>query len=221
MKSPIPPATSTSSRTRPAQPPGRRCRQQQLRLRRPQCGARLSQNIGSVSAVIADGVSNESMVRGTRRRPPSSGRQLGRDDAASGRLRRRVCVAVGPDGGDSRADDPAVGYVLTGLGITVGFHRLFTHRSFQTYAPVRYAFAVLGEMAVEGPSSPGSQTIASITSSGTGPATRTARMLTTATVSSRDYRVCGTRIRAGCSTTTRPRTATVTRRISSTTEGYG
>ncbi len=44
----------------------------------------------------------------------------------------------------------AVGYVLTGVGITVGYHRLFTHRSFQTYRPVRYAFAVLGQMAVEG-----------------------------------------------------------------------
>jgi stearoyl-CoA desaturase (delta-9 desaturase) len=44
----------------------------------------------------------------------------------------------------------AVGYVLTGVGITVGYHRLFTHRSFETYGPVRYAFAVLGGMAVEG-----------------------------------------------------------------------
>ena len=45
----------------------------------------------------------------------------------------------------------AVGYVLTGFGITVGFHRLFTHRSFETFRPVRYVFAVLGQMAVEGP----------------------------------------------------------------------
>ena len=44
----------------------------------------------------------------------------------------------------------AVGYLLTGVGITVGYHRLFTHRSFETYRPVRYAFAVLGQMAVEG-----------------------------------------------------------------------
>jgi stearoyl-CoA desaturase (Delta-9 desaturase) len=43
-----------------------------------------------------------------------------------------------------------VGYVLTGAGITVGFHRLFTHRSFQTYAVVRYAFAILGQMGVQG-----------------------------------------------------------------------
>jgi stearoyl-CoA desaturase (Delta-9 desaturase) len=45
----------------------------------------------------------------------------------------------------------AVGYVLTGLGITVGFHRLLTHRAFDTYRPVRYALAVLGTMAVQGP----------------------------------------------------------------------
>jgi stearoyl-CoA desaturase (delta-9 desaturase) len=42
-------------------------------------------------------------------------------------------------------------YVLTGLGITVGFHRLLTHRAFQAPKPVEYAFAVLGSMAVEGP----------------------------------------------------------------------
>ena len=44
----------------------------------------------------------------------------------------------------------AVGYALTGVGITVGFHRLFTHRSFETYRVVRYLFAIFGEMAAEG-----------------------------------------------------------------------
>jgi stearoyl-CoA desaturase (Delta-9 desaturase) len=42
-------------------------------------------------------------------------------------------------------------YLLTALGITVGFHRLLTHRSFQTSKPIEYAFAVLGSMAVQGP----------------------------------------------------------------------
>jgi stearoyl-CoA desaturase (delta-9 desaturase) len=42
-------------------------------------------------------------------------------------------------------------YVLTGLGITVGYHRLLTHRAFQTSKPVQYAFAILGSMAVQGP----------------------------------------------------------------------
>ena len=44
----------------------------------------------------------------------------------------------------------AIGYLLTGVGVTVGYHRLFTHRAFETSRPVRYAFAVLGHMAVEG-----------------------------------------------------------------------
>ncbi len=42
-------------------------------------------------------------------------------------------------------------YLLTAIGITVGFHRLLTHRSFQTSKPVEYVFAVLGSMAVQGP----------------------------------------------------------------------
>ena len=45
----------------------------------------------------------------------------------------------------------AIMYVLTGLGITVGFHRLFTHRSFKTTKPVRAILAALGSMAIEGP----------------------------------------------------------------------
>ncbi len=39
---------------------------------------------------------------------------------------------------------------LTGIGITVGYHRLFTHRSFETYSWVQFVFAVLGSMAVQG-----------------------------------------------------------------------
>jgi len=45
----------------------------------------------------------------------------------------------------------AVMYLLTAVGITVGFHRLLTHRSFQTSKPIEYLFAVLGSMAVQGP----------------------------------------------------------------------
>jgi stearoyl-CoA desaturase (Delta-9 desaturase) len=40
---------------------------------------------------------------------------------------------------------------LAGFGITVGFHRLFTHRSFKTTRPLRALFAILGSAAVEGP----------------------------------------------------------------------
>ncbi len=45
----------------------------------------------------------------------------------------------------------AVMYLLTAIGITVGFHRLLTHRSFQTSKRAEYTFAVLGSMAVQGP----------------------------------------------------------------------
>jgi stearoyl-CoA desaturase (delta-9 desaturase) len=44
-----------------------------------------------------------------------------------------------------------VTYLLTGLGITVGFHRLFTHRSFKTGPMMRALLAALGSAAVEGP----------------------------------------------------------------------
>ena len=42
-------------------------------------------------------------------------------------------------------------YSITGFGITVGYHRMLTHRAFSTSKPVEYAFAVAGCMAVEGP----------------------------------------------------------------------
>lgn len=44
----------------------------------------------------------------------------------------------------------AVFYVITGMGITAGFHRLFTHRSFTANRPLRIALAVAGSMAFEG-----------------------------------------------------------------------
>jgi stearoyl-CoA desaturase (delta-9 desaturase) len=42
-------------------------------------------------------------------------------------------------------------YLAFGLGVTVGFHRLFTHRSFKTTRTLRLLFAVLGSAAIEGP----------------------------------------------------------------------
>jgi stearoyl-CoA desaturase (delta-9 desaturase) len=45
----------------------------------------------------------------------------------------------------------AIVYPLTGLGITVGFHRHLTHRAFKAKKPVRAALAILGSAAVEGP----------------------------------------------------------------------
>lgn len=42
-------------------------------------------------------------------------------------------------------------YVATGLGVTVGYHRFFTHRSFKAPRWVAVVMAALGSMAVEGP----------------------------------------------------------------------
>ena len=42
-------------------------------------------------------------------------------------------------------------YGATAFGITIGYHRLLTHRAFETHRPVKYLFAVLGSMAVQGP----------------------------------------------------------------------
>jgi stearoyl-CoA desaturase (delta-9 desaturase) len=47
--------------------------------------------------------------------------------------------------------DFAIMYLLTGLGVTVGFHRLFTHRAFKTFPAMRFVLAVLGSAAIEGP----------------------------------------------------------------------
>jgi stearoyl-CoA desaturase (Delta-9 desaturase) len=44
----------------------------------------------------------------------------------------------------------AVMYVLIGFGVTVGFHRLFTHRSFDAKPWLRATLAVLGSMSVQG-----------------------------------------------------------------------
>jgi stearoyl-CoA desaturase (Delta-9 desaturase) len=41
-------------------------------------------------------------------------------------------------------------YLLTAVGVTVGFHRLLTHRSFQTYPWLERTFAVMGSLSVQG-----------------------------------------------------------------------
>ncbi len=43
-----------------------------------------------------------------------------------------------------------VGWLTTGCGITIGFHRLLTHRSFETYRWLRLIFMALGALSVEG-----------------------------------------------------------------------
>jgi stearoyl-CoA desaturase (delta-9 desaturase) len=41
-------------------------------------------------------------------------------------------------------------YLLTGIGVTMGYHRLLTHRSFQTYRIVEYVLTLLGSLAHQG-----------------------------------------------------------------------
>jgi stearoyl-CoA desaturase (Delta-9 desaturase) len=45
----------------------------------------------------------------------------------------------------------AVSYLITGLGITVGYHRHLTHGSFKATRWLRFALATAGALAVEGP----------------------------------------------------------------------
>src|ERR1700746_3692343 len=41
-------------------------------------------------------------------------------------------------------------YVITALGVTLGYHRMFTHRAFESSRTFRAIVAVLGSMAVQG-----------------------------------------------------------------------
>lgn len=41
-------------------------------------------------------------------------------------------------------------YLITGLGITVGYHRFFTHKSFDTPRPIAAVLGVMGSMAMQG-----------------------------------------------------------------------
>ena len=44
----------------------------------------------------------------------------------------------------------AVMYVFVGFGVTIGFHRMLTHRAFEAKSWVRATFAILGSMSVQG-----------------------------------------------------------------------
>ena len=41
-------------------------------------------------------------------------------------------------------------YMITAVGITVGFHRMLTHRAFASYPWVERAFAIMGSLSVQG-----------------------------------------------------------------------
>ncbi len=41
-------------------------------------------------------------------------------------------------------------YGITGFGVTLGYHRMLTHRAFRTHKPTEYAFAVAGSLSLQG-----------------------------------------------------------------------
>ncbi len=41
-------------------------------------------------------------------------------------------------------------WMVSGMGVTIGFHRLLTHNSFETYPPIRALLMMMGALSVEG-----------------------------------------------------------------------
>ncbi|MEK8174751.1 hypothetical protein NKH77_53995 [Streptomyces sp. M19] len=74
-------------------------------------------------------------------------------------------------------------YVISGFGISTGYHRMLTHRAFETYKPIRYSLATAGCWPGRVRPSSGRRTTASTTGSPTSPVTRTARTWTSSRAS--------------------------------------
>ena len=106
------------------------------------------------------------MARGLQEEGPPSVKGVYRVSARELRFQRRMTAlaTVGPLAGVALAMTLLWGqgitaldfglflgfYLFTGVGVTVGFHRLFTHRSFETPKGIRAVLAVAGSMAVQG-----------------------------------------------------------------------
>ena len=41
-------------------------------------------------------------------------------------------------------------YLITGFGVTIGYHRLLTHRAFATHKPIEGTLALAGALALQG-----------------------------------------------------------------------
>ncbi len=104
----------------------------------------------------------------------------------------------------------AVMYLITGLGITVGFHRLFTHRAFQTKPWLRGVIAASGSMAIEGPITAWVADHRKHHAFSDQHGDPTARTWTTGTASRAPCAACGTRTGAGCSSTPSAATSSAT-----------
>src|ERR1700758_2945629 len=61
-----------------------------------------------------------------------------------------ACLAWSHGAGASEIAACAIMYVLTFVGVEVGFHRHFAHRSFLAVHPLRIILAGLGSMALQG-----------------------------------------------------------------------
>ena len=92
-------------------------------------------------------------------------------------------------------------YVLTGLGITVGFHRMLTHRAFKTTPLVKGVLTALGSAAIEGPVISWVADHRKHHAFADQPATRTARTSTTARAGAARSAAWSTPTSAGCSCT--------------------
>ena len=75
---------------------------------------------------------------------------LHRRPVPRGARRRARSPGAGASAG-ATSSSRVVFYAVAGHGITVGFHRYFTHGSFKAKRPLRIALAVAGSLAIEGP----------------------------------------------------------------------
>ena len=84
---------------------------------------------------------------------PPSARQADDSDVDTGTLggERKRPVAWGGWLGWHDLVLAAVFYTIAGHGISIGFHRYFTHKSFKPNRPLKYALAIAGSLAIEGP----------------------------------------------------------------------
>lgn len=94
-------------------------------------------------------------------------------------------------------------YLFTGFGVTVGFHRYFTHRSFETNRFLRGSWPLQDRWRCRDRSSSGSPTTGGITRSPTDPATRTHHTSRTGQACAASSRVCGMPTWGGSSRTSR------------------
>src|SRR6185437_10648518 len=122
-------------------------------------------HIRSKRIMATDIHTGEQTVHVERKRPESPG--IAKANAAATRLERRLALLmiltplVSLIVAIALLWEQAIGvtelalmlgmYSLGMFGITIGYHRLASHRAFQTYKPIRVLFAILGSMAGQGP----------------------------------------------------------------------